>query len=96
MTAWLGTLLFISQTRNQCSALLLFCLGFGMGIPLLIASVLGASSYLKRRLDAHQIKVIFAFLMLGLTFISSALYYQIGGCKLDFITWAKLFIIYTL
>lgn len=69
MTAPLaGTLLFISQTQNQWQgALLLFCLGFGMGIPLLLASILGAK-YLPKAGDwMHQIKVIFAFLMLGLS-----------------------------
>ena len=69
MTAPLaGTLLFISQTQNQWQgALLLFCLGFGMGIPLLIASVLGAKFLPKAGDWMHQIKVIFAFLMLGLS-----------------------------
>ena len=49
MTAPLaGTLLFISQTQNQWQgALLLFTLGFGMGIPLLLASVLGAKALPK-------------------------------------------------
>ncbi len=44
MTAPLaGALLFISQTQSQWQgALLLFTLGFGMGTPLLLASILGA------------------------------------------------------
>ena len=69
MTAPLaGTLLFISQTQNQWQgALLLFCLGFGMGIPLLLASVLGAKILPKAGEWMHQIKVIFAFLMLALS-----------------------------
>ncbi|EXT80344.1 protein-disulfide reductase DsbD [Acinetobacter baumannii] len=69
MTAPLaGTLLFISQTQSQWQcALLLFCLGFGMGIPLLIASVLCAKFLPKAGDWMHQIKVIFAFLMLGLS-----------------------------
>lgn len=69
MTAPLaGTLLFISQTQNQWQgALLLFCLGFGMGIPLLLASILGAKFLPKAGDWMHQIKVIFAFLMLGLS-----------------------------
>lgn len=69
MTAPLaGTLLFISQTQNQWEgALLLFTLGFGMGIPLLLASVLGAKALPKAGEWMHQIKVIFAFLMLALS-----------------------------
>lgn len=69
MTAPLaGTLLFISQTQNQWQgALLLFTLGFGMGIPLLLASVLGAKALPKAGEWMHQIKVIFAFLMLALS-----------------------------
>lgn len=69
MTAPLaGTLLFISQTQNQWQgALLLFTLGFGMGIPLLLASILGAKALPKAGEWMHQIKVIFAFLMLALS-----------------------------
>lgn len=69
MTAPLaGTLLFISQTQSQWQgALLLFTLGFGMGIPLLLASVLGAKALPKAGEWMHQIKVIFAFLMLALS-----------------------------
>jgi thiol:disulfide interchange protein DsbD len=49
MTAPLaGTLLFISQTQNQWQgALLLFTLGFGMGIPLLLPVYL-VQKHLKR------------------------------------------------
>jgi len=69
MTAPLaGVLLFISQTQSQWQgALLLFALGFGMGIPLLLASVLGAKALPKAGEWMHQIKVIFAFLMLALS-----------------------------
>lgn len=69
MTAPLaGVLLFISQTQNQWQgALLLFTLGFGMGIPLLLATVLGARVLPKAGEWMHQIKVIFAFLMLALS-----------------------------
>ncbi len=69
MTAPLaGTLLFISQTQNQWQgALLLFTLGFGMGIPLLLASVLGAKALPKAGEWTHPTKVIFAFLMLALS-----------------------------
>ncbi|MCH7313901.1 protein-disulfide reductase DsbD [Acinetobacter sp. ANC 3882] len=69
MTAPLaGVLLFISQTQNQWQgALLLFTLGFGMGIPLLLASVLGAKALPKAGEWMNQIKIIFAFLMLALS-----------------------------
>ncbi|ENX35981.1 hypothetical protein F889_00680 [Acinetobacter colistiniresistens] len=69
MTAPLaGVLLFISQTQSQWQgALLLFTLGFGMGIPLLLASVLGAKALPKAGDWMNQIKVIFAFLMLALS-----------------------------
>ncbi|CAB1207273.1 protein-disulfide reductase DsbD [Acinetobacter bouvetii] len=68
MTAPLaGALLFISQTQSQWQgAVLLFTLGFGMGTPLLLASVLGAKVLPKAGLWMHQIKVLFAFIMLGL------------------------------
>ncbi|OTH00011.1 protein-disulfide reductase DsbD [Acinetobacter sp. ANC 4973] len=68
MTAPLaGALLFISQTQSQWQgALLLFTLGFGMGTPLLLASVLGAKVLPKAGLWMHQIKVFFAFIMLAL------------------------------
>lgn len=69
MTAPLaGVLLFISQTQNQWQgALLLFALGFGMGIPLLLASVLGSRVLPKAGDWMNQIKIIFAFLMLALS-----------------------------
>ena len=68
MTAPLaGALLFISQTQNQWhGALLLFVLGLGMGMPLLLASILGAHVLPKAGQWMNQIKVIFAFIMLGL------------------------------
>ncbi len=68
MTAPLaGALLFISQTQSQWQgALLLFTLGFGMGTPLLLASVLGAKALPKAGLWMNQIKVLFAFIMLAL------------------------------
>lgn len=68
MTAPLaGTLLFIAQTQDQLrGALLLFCLGFGMGIPLLIATFLGTKILPKAGDWMNQIKVIFAFIMLAL------------------------------
>ncbi|MFT4020387.1 MAG: protein-disulfide reductase DsbD [Acinetobacter sp.] len=68
MTAPLaGALLFIAQTQQQWQgAVLLFTLGFGMGIPLLIVSVLGSKILPKVGDWMQQIKVIFAFVMLGL------------------------------
>lgn len=68
MTAPLaGALLFISQTQNQWQgALLLFTLGFGMGTPLLLASILGAKALPKAGLWMNQIKVLFGFIMLAL------------------------------
>lgn len=71
MTAPLaGALLFISQTQSQWQgALLLFTLGFGMGTPLLLASILGARILPKAGHWMNQIKVLFAFIMLALYFI---------------------------
>lgn len=68
MTAPLaGALLFISQTQSQWQgALLLFTLGFGMGTPLLLASVLGSRILPRAGQWMNQIKVLFAFIMLGL------------------------------
>lgn len=68
MTAPLaGALLFISQTQSQWQgAILLFTLGFGMGTPLLLASVLGAKVLPRAGQWMNQIKVLFAFIMLAL------------------------------
>ena len=68
MTAPLaGALLFISQTHSQWQgALLLFTLGFGMGTPLLLASVWGSRVLPKAGMWMNQIKVLFAFIMLAL------------------------------
>ncbi|MDO4222925.1 MAG: protein-disulfide reductase DsbD [Acinetobacter sp.] len=68
MTAPLaGVLLFIAQTEHQWQgALLLFALGFGMGIPLLLFSVLGAKVLPKAGEWMVQVKVIFGFIMLAL------------------------------
>ena len=69
MTAPLaGALLFIAQ-QNQAQwqgAVFLFSLGFGMGIPLLVISILGAKFLPKAGQWMAKIKVIFAFIMLGL------------------------------
>lgn len=68
MTAPLaGALLFISQNQNQLQgAMLLFALGMGMGTPLLLASILGTKILPKAGQWMHQVRYIFAFLMLGL------------------------------
>lgn len=68
MTAPLaGVLLFIAQTQNQWhGALLLFALGLGMGIPLLLVSIFGSKVLPKAGVWMNQIRVIFAFIMLGL------------------------------
>lgn len=68
MTAPLaGALLFISQTQSQWQgALLLFTLGFGMGTPLLLASVVGSRILPRAGHWMNQVKVLFAFIMLAL------------------------------
>ncbi|MEQ1075446.1 protein-disulfide reductase DsbD [Acinetobacter johnsonii] len=68
MTAPLaGALLFISQTQSQWQgAILLFTLGFGMGTPLLLASVLGAKVLPRAGLWMNQVRLFFAFIMLAL------------------------------
>jgi thiol:disulfide interchange protein DsbD len=98
MTAPLaGALLFISQNQSQWQgALLLFTLGFGMGTPLLLASVLGSRVLPKAGLWMHQIKVLFAFIMLAL-----ALYFIRPLISEAWLQWAGLglgicFIVYIL
>ncbi|MHA3116381.1 protein-disulfide reductase DsbD [Acinetobacter sp. ANC 4635] len=68
MTAPLaGALLFISQTQNPWhGAVLLFSLGMGMGVPMLLVSLLGSRALPKAGLWMMQVKVVFAFIMLGL------------------------------
>ena len=67
MTAPLaGALLFISQTQQQWQgAVLLFVLGFGMGTPLLFASVLGSRVLPKAGQWMNQVKILFGFIMLA-------------------------------
>lgn len=69
MTAPLaGILLFIAQSEQQWQgAVLLFSLGFGMGIPLLLVSVLGARVLPRAGEWMNQVKAVFAFMMLGLS-----------------------------
>lgn len=69
MTAPLaGVLLFIAQSEQQWQgAVLLFSLGFGMGIPLLLVSVLGARVLPRAGEWMNQVKAVFAFMMLGLS-----------------------------
>ncbi|MHA3055413.1 protein-disulfide reductase DsbD [Acinetobacter sp. ANC 4633] len=68
MTAPLaGALLFISQTQSPWhGAILLFSLGMGMGVPMLLVSSLGSRALPKAGLWMMQVKVVFAFIMLGL------------------------------
>lgn len=68
MTAPLaGTLLYISQTQNMLiGAVLLFSLGLGMGIPLIILSLIGQKALPKPGAWMHRIRHIFAWVMLGL------------------------------
>lgn len=67
MTAPLaGALLFISQTQQQWQgAILLFSLGFGMGTPLLFASILGSRILPKAGHWMNQVKILFGFIMLA-------------------------------
>lgn len=69
MTAPLaGTLLYISQIQNiWIGALLLFTLGLGMGIPLLLLTILGERALPKPGQWMNAIRHIFAFVMLGLS-----------------------------
>ncbi|WLF83853.1 protein-disulfide reductase DsbD [Moraxella sp. ZY210820] len=68
MTAPLaGVLLFISQSEHQWQgAMLLFSMGFGMGIPLLLVSILGEKALPKAGMWMNQVKVFFGFVMLAL------------------------------
>ena len=106
MTAPLaGALLFISQTQSQWQgALLLFTLGFGMGTPLLLASVLGSRILPRAGHWMNQVKVLFAFIMLALAlyFIrplisEAALQWLSLGLGLSFVAYilARLFWINT-
>jgi len=67
MTAPLaGTLLYIAQTGNIVSGtLLLFALGLGMGVPLLLIATLGARYLPKPGLWMDRVKGAFGFLLLG-------------------------------
>ncbi len=67
MTAPLaGALLFISQTQQQWQgAILLFSLGLGMGIPLLLISFVGAKVLPAVGQWMQQVKHIFGFMMLA-------------------------------
>lgn len=69
MTAPLaGTLLYISQTQNiVIGASLLFCLGLGMGIPLILLSLIGQKAVPKPGQWMHYVRHVFAFMMLGLS-----------------------------
>lgn len=69
MTAPLaGTLLYISQTQNMMiGASLLFTLGIGMGIPMLLLTLVGQKALPKPGMWMNYVRHIFAFLMLGLS-----------------------------
>lgn len=75
----------IELSENELGALLLFTLGFGMGTPLLLASVLGSRVLPKAGLWMHQIKVLFAFIMLAL-----ALYFIRPLISEAWLQWAGL------
>ncbi len=61
-----GVIVYFTNPKSDAGALLLFTLGFGMGTPLLLASVLGAKALPRAGLWMHQVKVLFAFIMLAL------------------------------
>jgi thiol:disulfide interchange protein DsbD len=67
MTAPLaGTLLYIAQSGDAVKGgLLLFVMGVGMGLPLIVVSVLGARSLPKPGLWMERVKGGFGFLMLA-------------------------------
>jgi thiol:disulfide interchange protein DsbD len=68
MTAPLaGVLLFISQTQSQWQGAFIIRPRIWHGHSILLASVLGAKALPKAGEWMHQIKVIFAFLMLALS-----------------------------
>ena len=68
MTAPLaGTLLYISQSQQWLiGAALLFSLGIGMGLPLLILSVVGAHAIPRAGQWMYSVRHLFGFIMLGL------------------------------
>ncbi len=60
-----GALLFVSQTQNAfLGGLYLFILGFGIGLPLFIASVFGSKYLPKPGLWMDRLKISFGFIML--------------------------------
>lgn len=67
MTAPLaGTLLYIAQTGNVLQgALLLFALGLGMGVPLLVISTAGARWLPRPGAWMNRVKATFGFLLLA-------------------------------
>lgn len=69
MTAPLaGTLLYISQTQNMLiGAVLLFSLGLGMGLPLMVLSLIGQRAVPKPGIWMMYVRHVFAFIMLGLS-----------------------------
>jgi thiol:disulfide interchange protein DsbD len=69
MTAPLaGTLLYISQSQNVfAGAVLLFSLGLGMGVPLILLSLIGERAIPKPGIWMIYVRHVFAFIMLGLS-----------------------------
>ncbi|MFC4952374.1 protein-disulfide reductase DsbD [Acinetobacter puyangensis] len=69
MTAPLaGTLLYISQSQNIfAGAVLLFSLGLGMGVPLILLSLIGERAIPKPGIWMMYVRHVFAFIMLGLS-----------------------------
>lgn len=67
MTAPLaGTLLYISQTHNLLSgALLLFSLGIGMGLPLILLTLIGERAVPRAGEWMYSVRHVFGFIMLG-------------------------------
>ena len=67
MTAPLaGTLLYIAQTGNVASgAMLLFAMGLGMGLPLILIATVGARYLPKPGPWMERVKGAFGFLLLG-------------------------------
>ena len=67
MTAPLaGTLLYISQSHNLLiGALLLFSLGIGMGLPLILLTLIGERAVPQAGEWMHSVRHVFGFIMLG-------------------------------
>jgi thioredoxin:protein disulfide reductase len=91
MTAPLaGTLLYIAQTGRVASgALLLFALGLGMGVPLIIISTLGARYLPKPGPWMERVKGAFGFLLLGTAIL---MFQRVLPASLVLTLWAALLV----